>query len=356
MDYAAPYRGNFISAIECLENHYQNKGNTVYLFPKKAENLLWVKNMIENGKRIYYIDTSFYSRKIKYSNLKTIQAIVKQENIEIIHTHFIEYNYSLFLYKKLYTQNIRVIASFHNHYFPSGRLYLLKNWVIKRTIDFFIGDSQSVSESLFKIGIPFTKIKTINNSINFTRLNESSEIVITIPGSNHAVLMFGYPWYRKGVDVVVKALYALNMGKKIPVTLALAQAGCVEVTTYAIIKTLGYLPDWIVFLGPREDLASYYNAATIFISAGREEGLSYAPIEAAYCNCDVICSDIPGNPLDIPGMSIYSMEDYSYLKNIIEQLLSITRKEKTRVKKIQRDYVIENYNINAWVGKIAECY
>jgi glycosyltransferase involved in cell wall biosynthesis len=356
MDYAAPYKGNFISAIECLEKHYQNAGNTVYLFPDKAMNLPWVKEMNYNGKRIYFIETSFYSKKIKYSNLRTIDNIVKKENISIIHTHFVEYNYSLFFYKKFFSQNIRFVANFHNHYIPSGRLYLLKNWVIKSTIDFYIGDSQSVSESLIKIGIQSGKVKTINNSINFQRLNVSTEMVITKAGSNYSVLMFGYPWFRKGVDVVAKALFKFNMGKKSPVTLALAQAGCFEATSEAIVKTLGYLPDWVTFLGPREDLASYYNAATIFISAGREEGLSYAPIEAAYCNCDVICSDIPGNPLDIPGISIYSIEDYSSLKNIIEFLLSISRKEKIRVKKIQREYVIENYNINTWVGKIAECY
>jgi glycosyltransferase involved in cell wall biosynthesis len=356
MDYAAPYRGNFISAIESLENHYQDRGNTVFLFPKKAEDLPWVKNMAGEGKRIYFIDASFYSKKVRYSNLKTLDAIVKKENIGIIHTHFIEYNYSLFIYKKLYPKNIRFIANYHNNYFPSGRLYLLKNWIIKHTIDFFIGDSQSVSESLIKIGVPCVKVKTINNSINFSRLNESTEMVIKKPGSTHSVLMFGYPWYRKGVDVVAKTLLNLNKEREVPVTFALAQAGCVEATSDAIIKTLGFLPDWVNFLGPREDLASYYNAATIFISAGREEGLSYAPLEAAYCNCSVICSNIPGNPLDIPELSIYEVEDNISLKKEIELLLNVTKEEKSRIKKIQRDYVVRNYNINVWVEKIAACY
>ena len=356
MDYAAPYKGNFISAIECLENYYQNKGYTVYLLPKKAENMLWVKNMTIEGKRIYFIDTSFFSKKVKYSNLKAIYSIVKKENIKIIHTHFIEYNYTLFIYKKIFARSIQFVASFHNRYFPSGHLYLLKNWIIKNTIDFFIGDSQSVSESLFKIGISDIKVRTIINSINFSRLKESVEMSITKTGNNSVVLMFGYPWFRKGVDVVAKALFTLNQERETPVILALAQAGCVEATSEAIIATLGSLPDWAIFLKPREDLASYYNAASIFVSAGREEGLSYSPLEAAYCNCMLICSNIPGNPLDIPQMPIYEVEDYVSLKNEMESLLIISNEEKNRIKNIQRKFVVENYNINTWVEKIISCY
>lgn len=314
MDYAPPYKGNFISAIECLENHYQNKGNTVYLFPKKAENIHWAKSMTEEGKRIYFIDTSFFSRKVKHSNLKAIHEIVRQENIKIIHTHFIEYNYTLFLFKAIFSQNIRFVANFHNQCFPGGRLYVLKKWVIKHTIDFFIGVSQSVSISLFKIGISEIKVKTINNSIDFSRLKKWDDIKITKSQSNKAVLMFGYPWFRKGVDIVLKALYALNQEREYPVALAIAQAGAFDRTKEGIIETLGSLPDWIIFLEPREDVASYYNAASVFISAGREEGLSYSPLEAAYCNCMLICSNIPGNPLDIPEMPIYDVEDFASLK------------------------------------------
>ena len=295
-------------------------------------------------------------KKVKYSNLNKIRAIVKKENISIIHTHFIEYNYTLLIYKKLFSRNIRVVANFHNPCFPSGRLSFLKRWAIKQTIDFFIGDSQFVSESLFKIGIPGKKVKTINNSINFSRLKESTEMSIARTGSDQSVLMFGYPWYRKGVDVVAKALSSLNQERGKPVTLALAQAGCVEKTSDAITKALGNLPSWINFLEPREDLASYYNAASIFVSAGREEGLSYSPLEAAYCRCMLICSNIPGNPLDIPEMPIYNVEDSLSLKKEIESLLNIGNDEKTRVKNIQRNFVVENYNINTWVEKIAGCY
>jgi len=40
MDYAAPYRGNCISAIECLEKQFHANGKTIYLFPLNEGNIL----------------------------------------------------------------------------------------------------------------------------------------------------------------------------------------------------------------------------------------------------------------------------------------------------------------------------
>lgn len=356
MDYAAPYRGNFIPSIECLENHWNGKGNLVYLFPSVAENYQWVLDLISTGKRVYFIDRSFFSRKIKRANIQQLNHIVKNENIEVIHTHFVVANYSLFLYSKLINQNIRIVANLHNHYVQSGRLGILKTWVFKKTVHFFIGDSPSVSEGIFAIGVKKAKVKTVLNSIQFKRLHKFETIDLSKGTKKPVVLIFGHTWYRKGVDIVAKAMHQINGKEGKEVILAIAMVGGRDLAQKAIEDALGYFPDWIEFLPPRDDLATYFNAADMFISAGREEGLSYSPIEAAYCNCQVICSNIPGNPLDIPLMPIYEVEDVEALKQTILELLQVSAEKKEKIKKAQKEYVMKQYDVDYWADEVVKCW
>jgi len=356
MDYAAPYRGNFIAAIEKIEREVQGKANLIYLFPKDAQNILWAQKLIEDGKVVYFMQRDFFSRKIKSKNIRRLNEIAKINNVKVVHTHFIEYNYTLFIFKILFGKKIQFVTNFHNHYTPKGKLALLKTWVIKNTNNLFIGDSNSVSEGLIKNGFSPKKVTTVLNSIDFSRLEKYEIIDIFSESKKPTILMFGYPWHRKGVDVVIKAINEINNESNNSVNLAIAQSGMFEKTKEAIVNILGNFPDWIQFLPPCEDLASYYNSSTIFISSGREEGLSYAPIEAAYCKCLVICSNIQGNPLDIPNMPIYPVEDFIQLKNHIEFCLSLTDEEKNKIKQYQRNYVLEHYNVTNWVKEIVSCY
>lgn len=357
MDYAAPYRGNFIPSIECLQKHWEGKGDMVFLFPSVGSRIGWVMDFLRSGKKVYFIDRSFFSRKVSWKNIQALRAITALEDIKVIHSHFVSHNYSLFLLRNILFPTVKFVAHLHNNYEARGRLWWLKRYVFKHTADLIIGDSESVTESACQIGIRRAKAKTVRNSIQFDRLNKYEKLDLKCGLYQYVVLMFGYPWYRKGVDVVVRAVNELNgaLGRD-EVLLAIAQAGGQNETRKGIESTLGIVPSWVKFLPPREDLAAYYNAADIFVSSGREEGLSYSPIEAAYCNCLVICSNIAGNPLDIPKLPVYEKEDPSGLRHKIEETLQLSTPERTSVKQAQRDYVTTAYNIDAWAEEVISCY
>ena len=355
MDYAAPYRGNFIPSIECLEKVWEKRGKLVYLLPSVAKNIQWVQDLMREGKRVYFIDRSFFSRKIRWANVKQLKDIVQKEKISVIHTHFVASNYSLWIYSKIFGSSIRIIANLHNHYEESGQLALLKRWVIRNTVDCFIGDSESVTQSASRIASK-GNIVTIRNSIQFQRLQNYRAIDLHAGDYESVILMFGYPWYRKGVDVVVQALHDINIQKHKRVKLVIALAGGEADTREGIGKRLDHCPDWVEFLPPIEDLASYYNAADIFVSSGREEGLTYSPIEAAYCDCSVICSRINGNPLDIPHMATYEPESAVELQKVIENEMNQSVSEKDSIKKIQREYVLDHYDLNKWANEVVRCW
>lgn len=350
-NYAAPYRGNFIPSLEAIEQHLPSGSKVFYAFPLVAQNIHWMQEFALQHK-VVFLQTAFYGKKPHRASLVQLSRLIKQEQIDVVHTHFIEGNINLWLLKRC--TKVRFVANLHNHYIPSGRLWAWRAWLFRNTNDCVIGDSPSVSESAYAIQVKRDKVVTILNSIQFSRLDEY-RLLDWRNSAQYALLMFGYPWHRKGVDVVARAVHKLRKEGKL-IDLYIAQSGGVEATNEGIKQSLGFLPDWVKNLPPTEQLADYYNSADIFISAGREEGLSYSPIEAAYCQCDVICSDIPGNPTDIPTIGLYSVEDVDALSAMIVERLAFSAVKKLDNKQQQHDYVFAHYNVENWAEEIVRTY
>lgn len=351
-NYAAPYRGNFIPALGTIENHLSGKAQVYYAFPEEAKRIPWVLTFAQSH-IVLFLPLAFYGKYPHLHSLVSLYRFIRQHAVTTLHTHFIEGCVNLWLLRCL-CPNVHLVANLHNHYIPTGRLWRWRAWLFRNTNDVVIGDSESVSESAYAIGVDKKKVVTILNSIQFSRLDHYEAMSLR-DGYDACVLMFGYPWHRKGVDVVAKAINLLNE-KGIVIRLCIAQSGQVEATNQAIVNTLGYMPAWVYNLPPIEQLADYYNSVDLFVSAGREEGLSYSPIEAAYCSCDVVCSDIPGNPTDIPAIGLYPVEDVEALANLLQQRIKFTQEQKQCNKQQQRTYVYSHYNVEDWADAVIETY
>lgn len=351
-NYAAPYRGNFIPALETLENHLSGKAQVYYALPESAKDILWVQTFAQSH-IVLFLSLDFYGKYPHMHGLVSLCRFIRQHAVTTLHTHFVEGSVNLWLLRCL-CPKVHFVANLHNHYIPTGRLWRWRAWLFRNTNDVVIGDSESVSESAYAIRVDKKKVVTILNSIQFSRLDHYEAMSLR-DGYDACVLMFGYPWFRKGVDIVARAIHQLN-DNGIATCLCIAQSGQVGATNQAIVDTLGYMPGWVHNLPPTEQLADYYNSADIFISAGREEGLSYSPIEAAYCSCDVVCSDIPGNPTDIPAIGLYPVEDVETLANLLQQRIKLTSEQKQRNKQQQRTYVYSHYNVEDWADAVIKTY
>ena len=109
-------------------------------------------------------------------------------------------------------------------------------------------------------------------------------------------------------------------------------------------------------LPPTDDIAKYYRSSLAFISASREEGFCYSIIEAAYCDCQSIISDIPGHRTDVPEVKIFKSESTDELKAKIELVLEETESERARISSIQKSYCIKKYDLEKWSSDIADIY
>lgn len=57
-NYAAPYKGNFISSLEKLEERLENSGNNkmIYIFPDQCKNTNWIEKFV-NTHKVYFVSS-----------------------------------------------------------------------------------------------------------------------------------------------------------------------------------------------------------------------------------------------------------------------------------------------------------
>lgn len=347
LDYAAPYRGNFIPSMEAIEEQY-NSGNMVYLFPDNAATLSWMMDFLKSH-RTYFMPLSFYGKRIKWSNLELLNEIIKKEAISIIHCHFVTYNYTLFFARYTIARHCKYICHIHNQFVvPKTKFAPLKRYIMRHLYDMYIGVSAAAAESV-RAEIGKNNIIAIPNAVDFQRLDKYGLLNLREHEAQKVVLMAGWPAYVKGVDIAVRAVKQLRE-QGIDVVLGIMLSGDFDKTEKYIVETIGEMPTWCKLLPPREDVATYYNACDIFLSASRSEGFSYCIVEAAYCNLRIISSDIPGpNQLDIPDMVLFENEN-------VNQLVLVLNRMFNNDKSINRSVICQTYDMLKWVKQMIYSY
>lgn len=290
MNYSAPYRGNFIDSVEMIENNDLEKIENFYLFHKetKVKSASWIDSINRDSKHAFYLD---YSKESLLKDIKRINEIVKNNHIDIVHMHFWGIRMHTMISLALMGTKTVLIRHFHNHSdyneHPLRRIY--GNIVYRNAT--MIGCSESVTESIRR-DFPHIDARCVNNAISFERLDQYEAIE---KRKDLSVMMFGADFERKGVDIAYKAINDLRKkGNKIVlwIVCSINEAVCKE--KLKKMTETNEIPNWVRFLPPRQDIATYYKAANIFISPSREEGFTYAIPEAAYCGCKVIATRIGG--------------------------------------------------------------
>lgn len=354
-DYAAPYEGNFINSLKVLEQHLnKDKIKMIYMFPKRGQKIEWINDLKNNCKETNGRKVMFLSEGI-LENIKIIRSVIKENNIKIIHSHFCLPKTQLAIkICCMLEKNVKLVQHYHNHFqLPSN---LLKKYLFKYIFegDFNIGCSDSVAKSI--IYNP-KKVVSIPNAIYFPRLDEYERIdrkSLDIKNDDIVILMFGFDYIRKGVDIAIKAIEPI--AKKYNIVLAISISVGKEKVEEQIKSDFGCIPNWVKILPPRNDISSYYHMANIFLSSAREEGFCYAIVEAAYCKLNCISSNIPGPPLDMPNLNIFNNEDYKDLSNKIEDIINTSSYENIKKLEETHKYVLEKYNIDTWSENIIKVY
>lgn len=341
-DYAAPYEGNFIASIKALEKVAKNKNYKMkFLFSKRAMNIEWVTKFSAQ------YDVEFFDEGI-FDVIKILSKSMKEGVENILYSHFARHKTQVAIkIFKMVRRNFRLVQHFHNHCkipkkFPKKQLMELAYRLYEGDLN--IGCSESVMKSM-----PYNPRKNVfvNNAIDFSRLSENNDMnKIKNQKKEFIILMFGFDYYRKGVDIAINAVKNIADEKKI--TLVISLASNYEKIENIIKGEFQKIPDWIKLLPSNENVSEYYNMADIFLSSAREEGFCYSLVEATYCGTRCISSKIGGVPLDIPGIISFESENIEDLKNKILWSLENNENKLEEAKK----YIVEKYDLNKWAEEV----
>jgi glycosyltransferase involved in cell wall biosynthesis len=116
---------------------------------------------------------------------------------------------------------------------------------------------------------------------------DNSRYKIQVPVSDrerHSVCMLYSLEPRKGS---IYGLEAVNILKR--------RYPDLRVSMFGVLARPAGLPDWIEYFENYNDIPGLYNASAIFIGPSNQEGCALPPMEAMYCGCAVVCTDIDGH-------------------------------------------------------------
>ena len=338
-DYGAPYEGNFIQSLTHLENKLSGD-KTVYLFTKVAQNQEWTKKL----------QNVFFLRGNLFENIKIFRKIIKEEHIDIIHTHFSVLKYDLALkIARMTSKKTIYIRHMHMLYKPKGNFIFEKIKTVISNADIEIACSDAAYDAMVSAGsIKKERLYMVPNGIAFERFDRYE----TLEKNSRHILMFGYNYAVKGVDLAIKAVEKLvSAGEDIRLNIVIAKND--QLIKKTIEENFNAVPGFVELLPPRNDIATYYKHSDLFLSASREESFCYAVREAAYCECPVVASDIPAHN-DIPAdFRFKSGDDLDLYKKLA---FTINLKNKQEIIRTSKEFVIKKYSIESWSRQISDIY
>ena len=360
-DYGAPYEGNFVASLRALEARLGEQGcQMTYVFPPRAADRPWARAMATEKQNVHVLLPGGF-----FSYFRQVRRLLIDTRADVLHVHFIHYREKIasLLASRLCGRKVRLVVHLHNHLcLPTSFLRALPQRFYLAFVERFVCCSPSVANQLVTDGIPARKVSVAENAIAFKRLDAFAALdpaALGLPEDAKIALMFGFDFFRKGVDIAVEAVGLLRARGE-QVALAVVLSSREEEAKKNILAQLGenVLPEWIVLLPPRGDVGSYYHMADVFLSPSREEGFCYALVEAAYCETPVAASAI-GAQKDLQLLSCVFFEpgNASALADALALQLALRSEADADASlKAAKERVVQAYSLSAWADALARAY
>lgn len=346
-DFGAANPGNFINSLLALEDALKARGGSaVYVFPARAKERYWVGDMERAGRKLYFLPGGVVRDAL------LLRRAMRENNITVLHSHFAHSNIYLPLRLARTGRFWKTPYFVHVHSLyqkqPRGLREKIENLIIGEKLYICVGDG--AAEPLRARG---RRCRVVDNAIDFSRLDRHEAAREEIMGDRDGKLavIFGYNFQIKGVDTALKALDRYDGGRRY--TLGVVVTNHADEAHAQIDALFGRVPEWVRLLPARDDVASYYRAADVFLSASRTEGMPYAPVEAACCETPVALTDIPGHDAlkAVPGFVVFPPDDERALFEALEAASAGDRPTAAA-----KRYVSERFRLERWTREIIEIY
>lgn len=345
-DFYSNYSSNFIPSLECLERELEKRNHNVYyVFSTRnlsKDFLAWEKPF-EDTHNVTLLDFS------KFSLISKVVELIRKNNIKIVHGHFL----ASFFFSEIKRRSPKDVLFFeHIHSAPFLGKKSFAAWV-KRIRNAFLLSHKipkiTVSEAIIpitKFVYPFSQVVACRNSIYFPRLKGARRNA----DQTNNILLFGYNYYVKGVDLAIDAVCRLS--QECNIHLDIVMGDNFEQNKATISRRYGSIPSCVTLLPPTNNIQKLYDNHRIFLNASRAEGISYAVIEAYYCGLLCVLSDIPATlETNLPNVVYFSNGNSESLYVALKEALAKIGNYSNDIK-----YVEEKFSITEWCTKLIKIF
>lgn len=277
-----------------------------------------------------------------YLSFIKVSKILKDEKIEIIHTHntqpFIDGTLGALL------SGIKtIIHTDHARVFPDKRRYMFAEWVMSQFAYKVVGVSEHTSSNLIKYEkISKRKIVTIPNGIDESIYNISIDIVkkkreLGIVGNGPVIGLGVRLSEQKGITYLLQAMRYLIF--KIPdITLIIAGQGELDQKLQAEAQELG-VDKHVLFIGPRLDVPELLQLYDLYVLPSLWEGLPMVLLEAMAAGCPVVATNVGGNSMAITHGKNGSLVEPRSPEVLAAEIIKLLTDEDLRKKYIKNGHI-----------------
>lgn len=223
-------------------------------------------------------------------------ALIRQHNIDILHTHGYKSDIIGYLAAKL--ARVPVISTPHGSELSGNRklnMYHKIGDYFIRKMDKVVPVSEGLRDEYLNKGVQPEKIKLIMNGVDIMDVEEKrlDEQFSALKNEKNLKLVgyVGQLIERKGLPNLIKAMKTIT--KSIKVKLVLIGEGSAENALKKMVELEG-LSGVVDFLGFRSDRLEIMKCFDVFVLPSYIEGLPRVIMEAMAAKVPVIASDIPG--------------------------------------------------------------
>jgi L-malate glycosyltransferase len=326
------------------------------------------KGVFEEKAKAAGIHTVRFEQSSRYdlSVLYKIISYIKEEKIEILHTHGARANlYGYFI--KMFT-SVTWMTTVHsdprNDFLGrgvKGTLFTKLNLAVLKKPDHFFAISKRFTEMMVEFGVNPVKVTTIFNGIDFSQpVNENiSREELKLSETDFVILMVARLDPVKRHELALDAIEELI--KQHPeIKLLLIGDGPIRSDIENSIMKKG-LSEHVKMFGHRDDADAFYRIADMTLLTSKTESFPLVLLESARANTPVITTDVGGVRDMIPdpsyGFIIGQEGEKSELISSIKN--AITMKKTDSLAKMAakfKKHVSKHYSIRSFVESIYNVY
>jgi glycosyltransferase involved in cell wall biosynthesis len=263
-----------------------------------------------------------------YLSFLKVAEILKQERIDVIHTHntqpFVDGTIGALL------AGVKTIVhTDHARDFPDKRRYMLAEWLMSKFAYKVVGVSEHTSHNLVKYEkISPNKIVTIMNGIDgsvfdikIDKEQKKKELGIK---QNGPIIGLGVRLTeQKGITYLLKAMPEI-ISHFPDITLIIAGEGPLSDSLKKEAHELD-IGQNVIFAGPRLDMPELLKLFDLYVLPSLWEGLPMVLLEAMTAGCPIVATNVGGNSMAITHGENGSLIEHSNPVKLASEIIKVLK-------------------------------